>query len=172
MAARVAAYAGSFDPVTLGHEDIVRRGAKLFDRLIVGIGINPDKHPLFAADERQALMRQVFADLPNVSVECFTGLTVDFAREAQASVMLRGVRTVSDIEAEFTMALANHSLAPELETVFLMAADRYSHISSTLIKQIAQMGREASRDQLKQFVPAAVIEPLMTKVQRPLSGTC
>ncbi|MCA9081358.1 MAG: pantetheine-phosphate adenylyltransferase, partial [Planctomycetaceae bacterium] len=115
-------------------------------------------------EERQDLMREIFTDLANVRVECFTGLTVDFARTCNASVMLRGVRTVSDIEAEFTMALANQTLAPELETVFLMAADRYSHISSTLIKQIALMGRAASRDQLKQFVPAAVIAPLLEKV--------
>lgn len=164
MSHRVAVYAGSFDPVTLGHEDIVRRGARVFDELIVGIGINPDKQPLFTAEERQDLMREIFTDLANVRVECFTGLTVDFARTCNASVMLRGVRTVSDIEAEFTMALANQTLAPELETVFLMAADRYSHISSTLIKQIALMGRAASRDQLKQFVPAAVIAPLLEKV--------
>ncbi len=165
MPARIAVYAGSFDPVTLGHEDIVRRGAKLFDQVIVGIGINPDKQPLFTPGERQELMREVFAKLPNVSVECFTGLTVDFTQQSSATVMLRGVRTVSDIEAEFTMALANRSLAPNLETVFLMAADRYSHISSTLIKQIAQMGRGSTRQQLQQFVPQQIIEPLLAKVQ-------
>lgn len=164
MSTRIAVYAGSFDPVTLGHEDIVRRGAKLFDRLIVGIGVNPDKKPFFTAEERQELMRKVFADLPNVSVECFTGLTVEFAQESGASVMLRGVRTVSDIEAEFTMALANHALAPELETVFLMAADQFSHISSSLIRQIALMGRERGRGRLSEFVPHAVIEPLLQKV--------
>lgn len=162
---RIAVCAGSFDPVTLGHEDIVRRGAKLFDLLYVGIGVNPDKPPLFTAEERQALMEQVFADLDNVKVECFSGLTVDYARSRQATVMLRGVRTVSDIEAEFMMALTNTALAPDLETVFLMAADRYSHISSTLIKQIARMGRERSREQLNQFVPTGVIAPLLEKVQ-------
>ncbi|MEZ5940550.1 MAG: pantetheine-phosphate adenylyltransferase [Planctomycetaceae bacterium] len=165
MTRRVAVYAGSFDPVTLGHEDMVRRGAQLFDRLIVGIGINPEKQPLFTAHERQELMQQIFADLPNVSIECFTGLTVEFTQQCQASIMLRGVRTVTDIEAEFTMALANRTLAPELETVFLMATDRYSHISSSLIKQVAQMGRGDIREHLKQFVPEAVIEPLMAKVK-------
>ncbi|MCA8993106.1 MAG: pantetheine-phosphate adenylyltransferase [Planctomycetaceae bacterium] len=165
MARRVAVYAGSFDPVTLGHEDMVRRGAQLFDRLIVGIGINPEKQPLFTAHERQELMQRIFADLPNVSIECFTGLTVEFTQQCKAAIMLRGVRTVSDIEAEFTMALANRTLAPELETVFLMATDRYSHISSSLIKQVAQMGSSDIRDHLKQFVPEEVIEPLMAKVR-------
>lgn len=165
MSKRIAVYAGSFDPVTLGHEDIVLRGAQLFDELIVGIGINPDKAPWFPAGERRALMEEVFQKVPNVSVRCFTGLTVDFSRDCGASVMLRGVRTVSDIEAEFTMALANRSLAADLETVFLMAADRYSHISSTLIKQIATMGGEASVSQLEKFVPGPVIRPLLKKVR-------
>jgi pantetheine-phosphate adenylyltransferase len=164
MSSRIAVYAGSFDPVTLGHEDIVRRGARLFDRLVVGIGVNPEKKPLFEPAERQELMATIFSDLPNVQIECFAGLTVDFARQHAASVMLRGVRTVSDIEAEFTMALANRTLAPDVETVFLMAADRYSHISSTLIKQIAQMGGRGTQQQLRQFVPTAVIEPLLSKV--------
>lgn len=163
---RIALYAGTFDPVTLGHEDIARRGARLFDELVIGVGINPEKSPLFSAEEREAVMRAVFADLPNVSVRCFTGLTVDFARNCGASVMLRGVRTVSDIETEFTMALANHTIAPDLETVFLMAGETFSHISSTLIKQIAMMGRDTSAEQLRKFVPEAVIPPLLDKVRR------
>lgn len=163
---RAAIYVGSFDPFTLGHEDIARRGAQLFDELIVGIGINPDKQPLFTADERRDMISEVLGDLPNVAVACFTGLTVDFARAHGASVMLRGVRTVSDIETEFTMALANHTIAPDLETVFLMASERYSHISSTLIKQIAQMGRDPRQMQLEKFVPAAVISPLLHKAGR------
>ncbi|SFI56829.1 pantetheine-phosphate adenylyltransferase [Planctomicrobium piriforme] len=166
VAPRVAIYAGSFDPFTLGHEDIVRRGAALFDRLVIAIGINPDKQPLFSAAERQEIMGDIFADLPNVQIAGFTGLTVDFARSIGASVMLRGVRTVSDIETEFTMALANHILAPDLETVFLMASERFSHISSTLIKQIATMGRDASREQLLKFIPERVVTPLLEKVQR------
>jgi pantetheine-phosphate adenylyltransferase len=160
---RIAIYPGSFDPVTLGHEDIVRRGAELFDELIVGVGTNPEKSPLFSHDERLAMLKDVFADLPNVKVECFHGLTVDFARSVGATVMLRGLRTVSDMDAEFTMALANHALAPEVETVFLMAAERYSHISSTLIRQIALMAKGAGRQQLSHFVPKTVIEPLVVK---------
>jgi pantetheine-phosphate adenylyltransferase len=160
---RTAIYPGSFDPVTLGHEDIVRRGAQLFDHLTVAVGINPEKAPLFTHDERVELLRQVFADLPNVNVTSFRGLTVDYARSIGASVMLRGLRTVSDMESEFTMALANHALAADVETVFLMASERYSHISSTLIRQIAHMGKDAGRKHLSHFVPAPVIEPLIAK---------
>ena len=164
MPGRIAVYAGTFDPLTLGHEDIVRRSARLFEQVIVGIGINPEKQPLFTPPEREQLMNEVFADLPNVQTTCFSGLTVDFARESLASVMVRGVRTVSDIETEFTMALANRTIAPDLETVFLMAAEAYSHISSTLIKQIAMMSRHTGADQLRKFVPEPVIAPLLEKV--------
>jgi len=160
---RHAVYAGSFDPVTIGHVDIVRRGARLFDRVTVGIGINPDKQPLFTPDERMALLKEVFAEVPQVEVACFEGLTVDFVRRCQAAIMLRGIRTVSDLEAEFSMALANDTLAPEIETVFLMSNEKYSHISSTLIRQIANMGRESSANKLGQFVPSQVIEPLIAK---------
>lgn len=160
---RHAVYAGSFDPVTLGHVDVVRRGARLFEQVTVGIGINPDKQPLFSPDERVALMEEIFADVSNVSVVCFEGLTVEFVRQQKAAVMLRGVRTVSDIELEFTMTLTNRALEPGIETVFLMASERFSHISSTLIKQIASMGRDASGTRLSEFVPAPVIEPLLAK---------
>ncbi|OAI54509.1 phosphopantetheine adenylyltransferase [Planctomyces sp. SCGC AG-212-M04] len=156
-------YPGSFDPVTLGHEDIVRRGAELFDELTVAIGINPEKAPLFTPEERLELLKEVFADLPNVKVASFHGLTVDYARSVGATVMLRGLRTVSDMDAEFTMALANHVLAPDVETVFLMAAERYSHISSTHIRQIAELAKGAGRKHLVQFVPQPVIERLVAK---------
>ncbi|WP_437192254.1 pantetheine-phosphate adenylyltransferase [Planctomicrobium sp. SH527] len=163
---RVAVYAGSFDPLTWGHDDIARRGAMLFDELIVGIGVNPDKKPLFNAEERVEMAREIFADVPNIRVESFTGLTVDFAHSVNASVMIRGVRTVSDIESEFTMALANRMMAAELETVFLMASEQFSHISSTLIKQIAMMGRDTTLQQLLKFVPKQVVTPLLEKVTR------
>ena len=162
---RIAVYAGTFDPFTLGHEDISLRGAKLFDELTIGIGINPDKQPLFSPDERLSTVTEIFSEVPNISVQCFTGLTVDFARAMEASVMLRGVRTISDIEAEFTMALTNRTIAPDLETVFLMASESFSHISSTLIKQIATMGKDTSAEQLRKFVPEPVIAPLLKKVQ-------
>lgn len=160
---RHAAYVGSFDPLTLGHEDIIRRGAGIFERLTVGIGINPDKVPLFSPSERQALTAEVLRDLPNVEVRCFAGLAVDFVKDCGAAVMLRGVRTLTDIESEFTMSLANRVLEPRLETVFLMSGEKYTHISSSLIKQIAQLGRDEAARRLCDFVPQAVIVPLLEK---------
>lgn len=159
---RHAVYVGSFDPVSLGHENIITRGARIFQKLTVGIGINPDKKPLFTPDERLDLLQQALANLDNVEVKCFSGLTVDFIREQNAAVMLRGLRTLSDIESEFTMTLANQALEPAIETVFLMAAEKYTHVSSTLIKQVARMGRN-TEEQLRQFVPEPVIAPLIAK---------
>lgn len=163
---RHAVYAGTFDPVTLGHEDIIRRGAAIFERVTVAVGINPEKHPLFEPGQRAALIAEVVGDLPNVEVLCFSGLTVDFVRDHGAAIMLRGVRTVSDMDAEFSLALANQALDPEIETVFLMASDRYSHVSSTLIKQVAQLGGAEGAAHLSQFVPQAVITPLLEKFER------
>jgi pantetheine-phosphate adenylyltransferase len=156
-------YAGSFDPLTLGHLDIIRRGAAAFDRLTVGIGINPEKTPLFSPEERLQLVQNVVSDLPNVQVLAFSGLTVEFARQVGARVLLRGIRTLSDIETEFTMTLANRTLDPEIETFFLMASDRYTHVSSTLIRQIALLGQGKARDRLAEFVPPAVLAPLLAK---------
>ena len=164
--AKHAVYVGSFDPLTLGHEDIIRRGALIFERLTVGIGINPEKEPLFTPDERVDLTRRVLAPFPNVDVDCFEGLAVKFVEEHGSSIMLRGVRTLTDIDTEFTMSLANRVLAPEIETVFLMASDKFTHISSSLIKQIAQMGGADAARQLRDFVPAPVIEPLVARLRR------
>ena len=160
---RHAVYVGSFDPPTLGHCDIITRGAGLFHRVTVGIGINPGKTPLFSSDERLELLREIVSPLENVEVACFEGLAVDFVRQCGASVMLRGMRTLTDIEAEFTLTLANRCLAPDIETVFLMASEQYTSISSTLIKQIAGMGRGESTEQLIEFVPELVVEPLLKK---------
>ena len=162
---RHAVYAGSFDPLTLGHQNIITRGARIFDRVTVGIGINPDKQPLFAPEERVALIREVMRPVENVSVESFTGLAVDFVSSCGAGVILRGVRSLTDIESEFTMSLANSVLAPEIESVFLMAGEKFTHISSSLIKQIAQMGDDSSESKLREFVPQAIIGPLMKKVR-------
>jgi pantetheine-phosphate adenylyltransferase len=162
-----AVYVGSFDPVTLGHEDVIRRGARLFGRLTVGVGVNPEKKSLFTSEERMELIQQVVAPLKNVDVGTFHGLSVDFVRACGAGVMLRGVRTLTDIEAEFTMSLANQVLAPDIESVFLMSNERYTHISSTLIKQIAQLGQGSVADHLQQFVPEAVIAPLLEKLRGP-----
>ena len=161
-----AVYVGSFDPLTLGHEDIIRRGSRIFPRLTVGIGVNPDKPSLFDPDERLQLLRTVVKPLPNVEVRCFEGLAVSFVRSCGAAVMLRGVRTLTDIESEFTMSLANRTLAPDIDTVFLMSGEKYTHISSTLIKQIAQMAQDDGARQLHDFVPAAVVGPLLDKYRK------
>jgi pantetheine-phosphate adenylyltransferase len=158
----VAVFTGTFDPVTLGHVDIINRGRTLFRRLVVGVGVNPEKTALLSLDERADLLRAVVAPYPNVEVKTFSGLAVRFVREQGARVMLRGVRTLGDIEAEFTMSLANQVLDDGVETVFLMAHEEYSHISSSLIKQIAEL---AGEDDLRKFVPEAVIAPLMAKIR-------
>lgn len=159
-----AVYVGSFDPLTLGHVDIIERGSRLFSRLTVGIGINPEKAALFTPQERLELTRRVLAPYANVDVRCFTGLTVDFVRSCRATVILRGIRTLSDMEAEFSLALANRTLAPDVETVFLMAGESHSHISSSLIKQIAQLGGPSAAERLKAFVPVEIIDPLCRKL--------
>ena len=154
---QVAVYPGTFDPVHLGHLDVIERGSRIFDRLVVGVGINPDKAPFFEQDERVELLRQVIAPYPNVAVEKFTGLAVAFARQVGARVMLRGLRTTSDMENEFAMSLMNLNLDSEIETVFLMATESYSHVSSTLLRQIAAFGGG-----LDKFLPA----PVKTALER------
>jgi pantetheine-phosphate adenylyltransferase len=156
----VAVYTGVFDPVHFGHLDVIERGSRLFDRLIVGVGINPEKAPFFTPEERVALLRQVLAAYPNVEVLPFQGLAVKFVREAGARVLLRGLRTLSDMEYEFTMSLTNLALDPEIETVFLMAKETYSHVSSTLIRQIATFGGD-----LYKFIPEEVIVALRARVR-------
>ena len=148
---RIAVCTGTYDPVHLGHLDVIRRGSRLFDRLIIGVGIHPDKQPLFTAEERVELLRQVVAPLANVEVRAFDGLSVQFVREVGARVMLRGLRTLSDMEYEFDMSLTNHNLDPEIETVFLMAKAAHSHFSGTMIRQIGQFGGD-----LDMFLPPEV----------------
>ncbi|MDZ4819569.1 MAG: pantetheine-phosphate adenylyltransferase, partial [Planctomycetota bacterium] len=151
---RMAVYTGSFDPVTLGHQNVIERASTLVDELVVGIGINVEKQALFTIEERLAMLQTVTSTLPNVRVEAFSGLAVSFVRQCGARVMLRGVRTLSDIEAEFTMTLANRKLDAGIETVFLMADDQFSHVSSSLLKQITPL---ASDEELARFVPTAII---------------
>ena len=137
---RIAVYPGSFDPLTNGHVDIIRRGARMFDRIIVGILLNAEKSPLFTPDERIRLIREVFRDTPSVEAETFEGLLVDYMRQKHASVIVRGLRAVSDFEYEIQMALMNRHLSPEVETVFMMPAEQYTYVSSRLVKEVASLG--------------------------------
>ncbi len=164
-----AVYTGSFDPITLGHLNVIERGSQLFDKLVVGVGINVEKSAMFSPEERVGLIRQVVADLglTNVEVSSFTGLAVKFVRELDARIMLRGVRPLTDIEAEFTMMLANRQLDADIETVFLMADTAYSHVSSSLIKQIAPL---ASDEALQKFLPPLVIDALRAKMSAARSS--
>jgi len=136
----VAVYPGSFDPITNGHLDIVTRAAKLFDRLIIGVYDTPDKRLLFTTEERIKLATEAVAHLPNVDVESYKGLTVDFAREVKAQVIVRGLRMSADFEREFDMAMMNKKLFSELELVCLMASQEYQFLSSSLLKEVASLG--------------------------------
>ncbi len=162
---RWAVYTGTFDPVHFGHLDIIQRGMLLYDRLIVGVGINPEKETMFSVEERVALLRQVTGEWPRVEVQGFYGLAVRFVREVGAKVMIRGLRTLSDMEYEFAMSLMNLHLDPEIETVFLMAKEEYSHISSSLLRQVAMMGGDLGR-----FLPAEVQAALLAKNRKPPTG--
>ncbi|MGN6135278.1 MAG: pantetheine-phosphate adenylyltransferase [Aureliella sp.] len=158
----IAVYTGSFDPVTLGHLHIIERAAKLFQRLIIGIGFNAEKRSLFTPDEREELMARVVKDFPNVEVKSFDGLAVKFVRSCGARVMVRGVRPLTDIAGEFTMMMANRQLDADVETVFLMADEEFAHVSSSLIKQIALLSDDKM---LSRFVPRPIIKPLRQKLQ-------
>ena len=157
---RIAVYPGTFDPVHLGHIDVIRRGSEIFEGLIVAVGVNPDKAPAFSADERVALLREVVKPFANVEVQAFDGLVVRFVRQAGARIMLRGLRTLSDMEYEFSMSLTNQAMDSEIETVFLMASEMYSLISSTLIRQIATLHGEISN-----FVPPEVERAILDRVR-------
>lgn len=159
---RIAVYTGSFDPITLGHLNVIERAAQLVDRLVVGIGINTEKTPLFTPEERVTLVSQVTAHLPNVEVKAFSGLAVEFVRRCGARVMIRGVRPLTDLAGEFTMTMANKHLDPGIETVFLMADEEFAHVSSSLLKQIAPL---AGDDMLARFVPRAIIPALRSRIQ-------
>ncbi len=158
MTERLAIYPGSFDPVTNGHMDIIERGLKLFDRIVVAVLINPAKRPLFTVEERLELLRKSLAHLPNVEVNTSEGLLVDYAAQMNAGAILRGMRAVSDFEHEFQMALMNRRLNRKIETVFLMTGLRWIFTSSSIIKEAASFG-----GQIKELVPDIVYEKLKEK---------
>jgi pantetheine-phosphate adenylyltransferase len=159
MAEILAIYPGSFDPITNGHLDLIERGSHLFDRLIVAVLTNLEKDPLFTVAERVEMLQEATRAIPNVAVDTFSGLLVDYARQKGAQVILRGIRAFTDYEYELQMALMNRKLAPDLETVFLMPALAYTYVSSRLVREIFQHGGS-----VKDLVPALVEERLHQKV--------
>jgi len=156
----VAIYPGSFDPITNGHLDLVERGAKLFGRMVVAVLQNEAKQPLFSAAERVAMLREVLAGIENVEVDCFEGLLVNYAARRGASVILRGIRAVSDYEYELQMALMNRRIDKEIETVFLMASEANSFVSSRLVKEVGRMGGD-----IGDFVPPLVASRLQARLK-------
>jgi pantetheine-phosphate adenylyltransferase len=158
---RIAVYPGSFDPITLGHLDVIKRASRLFDRLIVGVGTNMEKAPLFDAGERQALIHATTSNLKNIEIRTFRGLAVEFVQECGGLVMIRGVRPITDIAAELTMMMANRRIARDIETLFMIADGELAHVSSSLIKQIAHL---ASDEVLSRFLPPVVVRALRAKM--------
>jgi pantetheine-phosphate adenylyltransferase len=158
---KIAVYAGSFDPVTYGHIDIIKRAAKIFDQIIVAVARNTEKGSLFSVKERIAMIKRVTQKLPNIKVADFAGLAVDYVSRSGANVLIRGLRMVSDFEYEFQMALTNRKLNEAIETIFLMPNETYSYLSSTLIKEAASLGADVSS-----FVPPFIAKKLKAKLKK------
>jgi pantetheine-phosphate adenylyltransferase len=157
-----AVYPGSFDPFTLGHLDIVQRASRLFTQLIIGVGVNLDKQPLFSADERVELIQLSTSHLNNIKVVTYQGLTVKFVQQLEAKIMIRGVRPITDIPAELTMMMANRRLAPDVETLFMIADGELAHVSSSLIKEIAPI---ADENVFANFLPKAIVKKVLERVR-------
>jgi pantetheine-phosphate adenylyltransferase len=162
---RSAFYPGTFDPITNGHQDLVRRAAGIFDRVVIGIAANPGKAPLFSPEARVDLARRVLADLPNVTVIGYAGLTVDLAREQGCGIVIRGLRAVSDFEFEFQLANMSRHLAPDVDYVFLTPKEQFTFISSTLVREVALLGGDVSR-----FVHPIVAEALVQRSSEARQG--
>jgi pantetheine-phosphate adenylyltransferase len=154
---RIAVFPGQFDPITNGHLDVIKRGVSLFDEMVVAVGINPEKKGFFTLSERVSMIRQLLSGVPNIRVEKFTGLTVDFVKKMKATAILRGIRDVSDLRYEFQLALANRAVGG-VETVFIMTGDQYALTSSSLIRQVVSLGGDVR--QLRGVLPELVIEKL------------
>jgi pantetheine-phosphate adenylyltransferase len=154
-----ALYPGTFDPPTNGHVDLITRGSKLFSHLVVAVLVNPVKNPLFSVEERVEMLKEATGEIPNVSIATFDGLMVEFARLQGASAVLRGIRAISDYEYEFQMALMNRRLAPEVETVFLQPAGRYSFVSSRMLKEVFSLGGDVTG-----LVPPNVLKRLRARI--------
>ena len=158
--AGIAIYPGTFDPVTRGHIDVVERAAKMFNRVVIAVADSPAKQPFFNLDERLDMLQTVFADRENVLVEPFSGLLITFARQCGAGIIVRGLRAISDFEYEVQLAGMNRSLAPEIETVFLTAAQRYAFVSSSLVREIARLDGDVS-----EFLHPAILARLSAKLK-------
>jgi pantetheine-phosphate adenylyltransferase len=159
---RIGVFPGQFDPITNGHLDVIRRGVRLFDQLIIGVGVNPEKKEMFALEERVEMIRGLLSDLPTARVERYVGLTVDFVRQVNATAILRGIRDVSDLRYEFQLAMANRAVGG-VETIFIMTSDQHALTSSSLIRQIVSLG--GNIDQLTGLLPPIVLERLRRKQQ-------
>ncbi|MBE9535623.1 MAG: pantetheine-phosphate adenylyltransferase [Proteobacteria bacterium] len=157
----IAVYPGTFDPITNGHIDIIKRGARVFDEVIVAVAFNPQKEPLFEIEERVEIIREVTGDIPSVSVESFSGLLIDYLEKHQAQVILRGLRAISDFEYEFQMASMNRKLASKFETIFMMTGEQYSYLSSSFVKEICRLGGKVDC-----FVPDKVNTALIEKYSK------
>ena len=155
---KTAIYPGSFDPVTLGHIDVIKRASKLFDHLIIGVLNNRAKTPLFSVEERVKMLKEVTKDIPNVEVKSFAGLTVDFAKECGANAVVRGLRAITDFEYELQMAQTNRVLEPEVDTTFLITSLEYAYLSSTVVKEVAAFGGD-----IHKFVPDFVEKEIRAK---------
>jgi pantetheine-phosphate adenylyltransferase len=153
-----AIFPGSFDPITNGHVDVIKRGAKLFDRLLVAVGQNPRKDELFTPDQRVAMIRYLVKDMPRVSVESYNCLTVEFARRVKADVMLRGLRNLTDVQYEFQLAMTNRSVAG-IETVFIMTSEEFGFVNSTMVREVALLGGDVSK-----LIPLSVYEEVKKRV--------
>lgn len=157
----IAIYPGTFDPVTNGHLDIIDRAAKLFDEVVVGVAFNINKTPLFTKEERRSLILKVTRKYKNVHVEMFNGLLVDFAKQQKASVIIRGLRAISDFEYEFQMSLTNRKLAPEITTMFLMPNEKYTYLNSSLVRELSKL-----KGDISSFVPPVVEKSLKLKLKQ------
>jgi pantetheine-phosphate adenylyltransferase len=159
MPKKIAIYPGTFDPVTFGHIDVLKRASKLFDRVIIAVAKSSGKSAMFTIDERVEMIKKLTANMKNVETDSFAGLTVNYAKRKNASAIVRGLRAISDFEYEFQMALTNQKLAPGIETVFLMPNEKYSFISSSLVREVAKNGGNVSY-----FVPKVVVQKLKRKI--------
>jgi pantetheine-phosphate adenylyltransferase len=158
VSARIAVYAGSFDPATLGHLDLIERAAALFENVIVAIGVHPTKHPLFGPEERNDLLKKITAHLPNVTVDSFDGLLIQYCEKKGAGVIVRGLRVTTDFEYELQIAHANADLKPEIDTVFLPSRTRHGFVSASLVREIASHGGDVTR-----YAPPIVCDALSKK---------